>query len=82
MFFTSGAKPKKGKRKGGEERQEIEDGGKRRNRRGRDPSGVASVGIVGVASPCPARACRRRASVRVRVTDQNKLCLLQRSLPL
>ena len=39
-----------------------------------DPSGVASVGIVGVASPCLARACRRRASVRVRVTDQNKLC--------
>ena len=47
-----------------------------------DPSGVASVGIVGVASPCLARACRWRASVRVRVTDQNKLCLLQRSLPL
>ena len=46
-----------------------------------DPSGVASVGIVGVASPCLARACRWRASVRVRVTDQNKLCLLQRPTP-
>jgi len=26
-----------------------------------DPSGVASVGIVGVVLPCPARACRRSA---------------------
>ena len=31
-----------------------------------------TVGIVGVVSPCPARTCRRRASVRVRVARRHR----------
>ena len=33
-----------------------------------------TVGIVGIVSPCSARAYRRRASVRARATNQNNLC--------
>ena len=49
LYFWGEAEQRQEERKGGqeiEERQEIEDGGKRRNRRGRDPSGVASVSPV------------------------------------
>jgi len=43
LYFWGEAEQRQEERKGG---QEIEDGGKRRNRRGRDPSGVASVSPV------------------------------------